>query len=263
MNQLKVVSFNSQLVTDSRDVAEMVGKQHWEILRMLEGSKDGKTKGFVQTLNDNNFVVVDFFIKHSYTDDKGEVRPCYLLTRKGCDMVANKMTGEKGVLFTATYVTRFEEMEQVLNHTTTSNNNAVEFEKQLIGVKYATEILRVDEPSKIRMLEEVHKKHGVPTNHLPAYVEGEELKVSLTQLLKEHDVKMGAAKVNTRLIELGLLEIKERPSSKGGTKEFKSLTEAGRKYGDNAINPHNTKETQPLYYPSMFNELLELFIFAD
>lgn len=73
---------------------------------------------------------------------------------------------------------------------------------------------------------------------------------------------MGAAKVNTRLIELGLLEIKERPSSKGGTKEFKSLTEEGRKYGDNAINPHNPKETQPLYYPSMFNELLELFMFA-
>lgn len=263
MNQLKVVSFNGQLVTDSRDVAEMVGKQHWEILRMLEGTKDGKTKGFVQTLNDNNFVVVDFFIKHSYTDDKGEVRPCYLLTRKGCDMVANKMTGEKGVLFTATYVTRFEEMEQVLNHTTTSNNNAVEFEKQLIGVKYATEILRVDEPSKIRMLEEAHKKHGVPTNHLPAYVEGEELKVSLTQLLKEHDVKMSTAKANTRMIELGLLEIKERPSSKGGTKEFKSLTEAGRKFGDNAINPHNPKETQPLYYPSMFSELLELFVFAS
>lgn len=261
MNQLKVVTFNGQLVTDSRDVAEMVGKQHWEILRMLEGTKDGKTKGFVQTLYDNNFVVVDFFIKHSYTDDKGEVRPCYLLTRKGCDMVANKMTGEKGVLFTATYVTRFGEMEQVLNHST-SNNNAVEFEKQLIGVKYATEILRVDEPSKLRMLEEAHKKHGVPTNHLPTYIEGEELKVSLTQLLKEHDVKMGAAKVNTRLIELGFLEIKERPSSKGGTKEFKSLTEEGRKYGDNAINPHNPKETQPLYYPSMFNELLELFMFA-
>lgn len=117
MNQLNVISFNGQLVTDSRQVAKMVGKQHWEILRMLEGTKDGKTKGFVQTLNDNNFVVVDFFIKHSYTDDKGEIRPCYLLTRKGCDMVANKMTGEKGVLFTATYVTRFEEMEEQLKAT--------------------------------------------------------------------------------------------------------------------------------------------------
>jgi len=38
--------------------------------------------------------------------------PCYLITKKGCDMVANKMTGEKGVLFTATYVTKFDEMEK-------------------------------------------------------------------------------------------------------------------------------------------------------
>ncbi|MFA1738415.1 Rha family transcriptional regulator [Lysinibacillus fusiformis] len=258
MNQLKVVSFNGQLVTDSRDVAEMVGKQHWEILRMLEGTKDGKTKGFVQTLNDNNFVVVDFFIKHSYTDDKGEVRPCYLLTRKGCDMVANKMTGEKGVLFTATYVTRFEEMDQILSKASLSSN-VVDFEKQLIGVKYAIEILRTDESSKVRMLTAVHEQHGVPTNHLPVYIE-EELKVSLTQLLREHNVNMSATKANSCLIDLGLLEIKERPSSKGGIKEFKSLTDQGQYFGSNAISPRNPKETQPLYYPSKFNELLQLLL---
>lgn len=253
MSQLKVVSFNGQLVTDSRDVAEMVGKRHDHLFADI--------KKYADILDSQDFGSLNFFISHTYRNSQNKEMPCYLLTRKGCDMVANKMTGEKGVLFTATYVTRFEEMEQVLNHSTT-NNNAVEFEKQLIGVKYATEILRVDEPSKIRMLEEAHKKHGVPTNHLPAYVKCEELKVSLTQLLKEHDVKVSAAKANTRLIELGLLETKERPSSKGGTKEFKSLTEAGRKFGDNAINPHNQKETQLLYYPSMFNELLELFMFA-
>ncbi|MDN9204386.1 phage antirepressor KilAC domain-containing protein, partial [Clostridioides difficile] len=36
------------------------------------------------------------------------------LTKKGCDMVANKMTGEKGIIFTAIYVTKFEEMEREL-----------------------------------------------------------------------------------------------------------------------------------------------------
>ena len=40
--------------------------------------------------------------------------PYYLLTKKGCDMVANKMTGTKGVLFTAAYVTKFDEMEKQL-----------------------------------------------------------------------------------------------------------------------------------------------------
>lgn len=57
---------------------------------------------------------VDFFVPSSYIDGKGEARPCYLITKKGCDMVANKLTGEKGILFTAAYVTAFEEMRERL-----------------------------------------------------------------------------------------------------------------------------------------------------
>ncbi|MDA6141242.1 KilA-N domain-containing protein, partial [Escherichia coli] len=78
---------------------------------------------------------------------------------------------------------------------------------------------------------------------------------SLTELLKEHDIKLSTAKANTKLIELGLLEIKERPSGKGGVKEFKSLTDKGLEYGKNLISPNNSKETQPHYYPSKFMEL--------
>ncbi len=256
MNQLKVVSFNGQLVTDSRDVAGMVGIRHFDLLEKIGGSK--KVTGYITHLTNGKFRSSDFFIQHSYTDDKGEMRPCYLLTRKGCEMVANKMTGEKGVLFTATYVTRFEEMEQIISQASLSRN-FVDFEKQLIGVKYAIEILRTDESSKVRMLAAVHEQHGVPTNHLPVYVE-EELKVSLTQLLRENDVKMSAAKANSRLIELGLLEIKKRPSSKGGFKEFKSLTDQGQYFGSNVISPQNPKETQPLYYPSKFSELIPLLL---
>ncbi|AUS87771.1 hypothetical protein LBYS11_16150 [Lysinibacillus sp. YS11] len=256
MSQLKVVSFNGQLVTDSRDVAEMVGIRHSDLLEKIGGSK--KVTGYITHLTNGKFRSSDFFITHNYTDEKGEIRPCYLLTRKGCDMVANKMTGEKGVLFTAMYVTRFEEMEQVLNHSTQFNKNAVDFEKHLIGVKYATEILRVDEPSKIKMLEAAHNQHGVPTNHLPVYVENEELKKPISELLKEYNLGISAVKANKILLTVGILEIKHRPSSKGGKKEFKSVTEKGKYYGLNAISPQNPKETQPLYYPSKFGELIPI-----
>src|SRR5690606_12227864 len=73
-----------------------------------------KIKSFIKYLTNGDFRSSDFFIETTYQDNKGELRPCYYLTRKGCDMVANKMTGEKGVLFTATYVTRFEQMENEL-----------------------------------------------------------------------------------------------------------------------------------------------------
>lgn len=103
MNQLNVVSMNGQLVTDSREVAKMVGRRHSDLMRTI-GS-------YEQTLTNAKVRSLDFFIINSYRDAKGELRNCYLLTRKGCDMVANKMTGDKGVLFTAAYVTKFEEME--------------------------------------------------------------------------------------------------------------------------------------------------------
>ena len=96
------------------EVAEMMEVEHWELLRKLDGrtKKDGShSKGYIEILNDNHLVVVDFFIKSSYLDAKGEERPCYEVTRLGCDFLANKSTGEKGVLFTARYVKRFQEME--------------------------------------------------------------------------------------------------------------------------------------------------------
>lgn len=109
MNQLKVVSLSGQLVTESRDVAEMTGKEHKELLRSI--------RQYIGVLTSANLRSSDFFIPHYYEDAKKEQRPCFLLTKKGCDMVANKMTGEKGVLFTAAYVSKFEEMQKQLEHT--------------------------------------------------------------------------------------------------------------------------------------------------
>lgn len=105
------------LISDSTKVwSEMLGMKHYKVLEKLEGTKDGKTKGIIDILNDNHLVVVDYFIKSSYVDAKGEERPCYLVTKLGCDFLANIFTSEKGVLFTAKYVKRFDEMEQELKN---------------------------------------------------------------------------------------------------------------------------------------------------
>ena len=53
----------------------------------------------------------DFFIESTYKDGNNQERPNYLLTKQGCEMVSNKLTGAKGVQFTAKYVSRFNEME--------------------------------------------------------------------------------------------------------------------------------------------------------
>lgn len=91
------------------EVAEMMEVEHKRLLRKLDGDKD--RKGYVQILTEAQMGLSDFFISSTYKDSSGKENKCYEVTRLGCDFLANKSTGEKGVLFTARYVKRFNEME--------------------------------------------------------------------------------------------------------------------------------------------------------
>ncbi len=115
MNELKVIDRNGQQVIDSREVAEMVGKRHCDLMRNIREYSD-----MLKNSGERNFASSDFFIKSTYLSEQNKELPCYLLTKKGCDMVANKMTGEKGVLFTAAYVTAFERMREHIQQTNLS-----------------------------------------------------------------------------------------------------------------------------------------------
>ena len=106
MNNLTVLNLSGKLVTDSREVAEVTNKPHNDLMKSI--------RTYIEYLGQGNFPHSDFFIESTYFNSQNKEQPCYLLTKKGCDMVANKMTGEKGILFTAEYVTQFEEMEQTL-----------------------------------------------------------------------------------------------------------------------------------------------------
>ena len=138
MNELSIIHKNGVDVIDSREVAEVIGKEHRHLIRdirnyveILEKATEPKVGlsenpsesnepnfGLVEKSTAGTFSLSDFFIPHIYTDSTGRTLPCYLLTKKGCDMVANKMTGEKGVLFTAAYVTAFEKMREAVTSPT-------------------------------------------------------------------------------------------------------------------------------------------------
>lgn len=98
------------------EICEMMNMRHDRILRKLEGQelKGKHVKGIIEILNDNQMVAIDYFIKSVYIDKKGEERSCYKVTRLGCDFLANKFNGEKGIIFTAKYVKRFHEMEEAI-----------------------------------------------------------------------------------------------------------------------------------------------------
>ena len=119
-NELTFMDHNGVKVIDSREAAKIMGREHKEILMMIEGQKhkNGRVKhtGILPTISESGLCNSnDYFMKSSYTvEGNNKTYPCYLLTRKGCHMVAIRMTGKKGILFTAAYVNRYNEMEQLL-----------------------------------------------------------------------------------------------------------------------------------------------------
>lgn len=80
---------------------------------------------------------------------------------------------------------------------------------------------------------------------------------SITNLLKANDAGVSAVKANKAFIAMGILEEKERPSSKypDKIKKYKALTEEGLKYGENRENMTGD-ETTPYYFKDTFDELL-------
>lgn len=138
MNQISIQSHT----LNSREVAEMIGKQHKDLLRdirtYLSYMKKATQKG------ERKIAPSDFFIESTYVDSQNKVQPCYEITKLGCEMVANKLTGEKGVLFTAQYVKRFNEMEQTIkpNSTKLLLQTALKHEEEIEEIKTDVQVLK-------------------------------------------------------------------------------------------------------------------------
>jgi hypothetical protein len=83
---------------------------------------------------------------------------------------------------------------------------------------------------------------------------------SMTNLLKKNNAEISVVKANKILVVIGLLEEKERPSSKyeGKIKKYKALTSKGLVYGINKDNPSSPEQTTPHYYVEKFDELFSL-----
>ena len=123
------------------EIADMMGRAHTKVLRMLEGDKTHV--GIIPTLAKTQLGLSDYFIESTYKDTSGKTNKCYECTKMGCELLANKMTGEKGILFTAKYVAKFNAMEKTIELPSTEGIKQVisdELDKrvpQMIGCKDA------------------------------------------------------------------------------------------------------------------------------
>lgn len=111
MNELE------QKYIDSREVAEMVGKEHNKLLRDIREYKS--------QLDESKIGHTDFFTESQYIDKSNRKKPCYLVTKKGCEFIAHKLTGIKGTEFTARYIEKFHEMEDTIKAQLPTGNDLI------------------------------------------------------------------------------------------------------------------------------------------
>ena len=148
------VGDSHQQVIDSRDVARMIGKTHRHLMRDI--------RGYINDMEDSpKLDSPKFFIESSYISAQNKELPCYLLTKQGCEFVANKLTGRKGTIFTATYVSLFNEYEAEHNGKTVVIDSKLEHEKLAYKREWLIEMRK----------QNVNKAHELRNQDVKLYLE--------------------------------------------------------------------------------------------
>ena len=93
---------------NSKEVAGMVEKAHNDLLKDI--------RRYSKQLGQGKITQSDFFIESTYQNSQNKTMPCYKITKKGCEFIAHKLTGTKGTVFTARYINRFHEMEDIISN---------------------------------------------------------------------------------------------------------------------------------------------------
>ena len=79
----QIININKVQTMTSLEIAELTGKNHFDLMRAIR-----KMEPAWEKVNGCKFALVE------YQDKKGELRPCYVLTKTECLYIATKFIGE-------------------------------------------------------------------------------------------------------------------------------------------------------------------------
>ena len=96
---MKSINIYKEQTMTSLEIAELTGKQHKDVMKAIRNMEPAWLK-----VNGRKFALVD------YRDAKGELRPCYSLTKTECLYIATKFNDEARERL----VLRREEVQQLM-----------------------------------------------------------------------------------------------------------------------------------------------------
>lgn len=172
---------------DSREVAEMVGKEHKELLRDI--------RRYCEQLGESKIALTDFFTESTYKTEQNKTMPCYLVSKKGCEFIAHKLTGVKGTEFTAKYINRFHKMEEVIQ------GNVIPQGKELLALAVLEAHKTIEE--KDAQIEEM-KPHAILGQAITT-ANTSILVGDMAKILRQNGVNIGGQRFFEYLREKGYL----------------------------------------------------------
>lgn len=219
MNDLVISEIANECVLDSRKVADMIGKTHAHLCRDIDG--------YIAVMSQNpKLDSGKFFIKQTYTAGTGKQYKRYDITKMGCEMVANKLTGQKGIMFTAKYVEIFNKMaEQIIEERTDSYmiTDPVKRAKKWIEEETERQNLRAE------------NKVMLPKAQFYDTVANTESLFSMADVAKTLDMGIGCNRLFAFLRDKGILDKDNHPYQKYVDAGYMRLIENHCKAGDNDV----------------------------
>ncbi|WP_211746393.1 ORF6N domain-containing protein [Paenibacillus sp. Marseille-Q4541] len=258
MYQLQVIEHNGQRVLTTAQLAESYGTDTKTISKNFERNESRYTEG-------KHFYMLkgmdlkEFKASRQNDDTLKFTSILYLWTEKGAWLTAKSLNTDKAwgayEMLVDDYYFKTDFLNSNPQYQSMSSDDLLHFRKEAYMIEVSANVLRLPDSGRLKLLGDFNKQHGLSVP-LPGYAD-EAITESASALLKKHGVGIQTQAFNQLLISQGILEEKERPSSKGGSKVFKSITDVGLEYGKNIISPASPRETAPHYFPNRFADLLK------
>ncbi|HIC5280261.1 TPA: Rha family transcriptional regulator [Campylobacter coli] len=129
----------NKVFINSLDLAKVFNKNHRHILQTTKNQPQ------------NDFTESNFILS-TYKDKKGELRPCYNLTRDGFSLLVMGFTGEKAYKWKIEFIKAFNEMEKRLRNIEYEKHDKLAFHQSL-GYKSQLKQQKEHYENKIKALQ--------------------------------------------------------------------------------------------------------------
>ena len=188
MNENQVTTSTRENTISSREVAEMMEVRHDSLLRKIDKLNS--------ILNNTNLWASKYWYETTYKQ-AGNGKECreYQVTKRGCELIAHKTEGQKGVEFTVRYMDRFEEMEKKLQKQLP--RTYIEALEQLLASEKEKERLALENKAQLQIIGELQPKADYTDIILKS-----NSSMNISQIAKDYG--MSAKKLNSILHDLGV-----------------------------------------------------------